>query len=148
MDKIKMFKPELDHIKDERLRNNLEIIINNLPDYFFIVPASSTGKYHPKFSLGEGGLARHSKVAFRIGLELLDTVTFGSEFTDNEKDLLLMSILVHDGLKHGNPEETYTRADHPLLISKLIKEHKDKLKMDEKDINTAETEAKPEPEKG
>ena len=88
MEKTKIFEPEIKLIKDERLRNNLEIIINNLPDYFFIVPASSTGKYHPAFSLGEGGLLRHSKVAFRIGLDLLDTVTFGSEFTDNENNAL------------------------------------------------------------
>lgn len=134
MDKIKMFKPELDHIKDERLRNNLEIIINNLPDYFFIVPASSTGKYHPAFSLGEGGLLRHSKVAFRIGLELLDTVTFGSEFTDNEKDLLLMSILVHDGLKHGKVEETYVRFDHPVLMAEYIFELKDKLTLSDDEM--------------
>ena len=29
--------------------------------------------------------------------------------------------ILHDGLKHGFPEEKYTRADHPVLISDFIK---------------------------
>ena len=60
MNKIEIFKNEINKISDERLRKNLEIIIDNLPDYFFSIPASSTGKYHPSFTLGESGLVRHS----------------------------------------------------------------------------------------
>ena len=41
-----------------------------------------------------------------------------------------MALTLHDGLKKGNPEEQYTRFDHPLLVSKLILENKDKLNMD------------------
>ena len=50
---------ELNYIKDENFRNNIEKILNSLPEYFWKVAASSTGKYHPEFSLGEGGLVRH-----------------------------------------------------------------------------------------
>ena len=39
MDKIKIFKNEINSIKNDRLRNNLEIIVSNLPDYFFSVEA-------------------------------------------------------------------------------------------------------------
>jgi hypothetical protein len=134
MNKPDNFKAELLHIKNERLRDNLSIIIDNLPDYFFTVPASSTGKYHPSFDLGEGGLIRHSKVAFRIGVELLNTKTFGDDFTADEKDLLLMSILVHDGLKMGKIEEKYTRFDHPVLMADYISEIKDKLTLSEDEI--------------
>lgn len=134
MEKIKVFEPEIKLIKDERLRNNLEIIINNLPDYFFIVPASA-GKYHPKFDLGESGLVRHSKVAFRFGYEILITHTFGDEFTEKEKDLLLMSLLVHDGLKKGKIEEEYTRFDHPIIMAEYIVELKDKLSLNDDEIS-------------
>ncbi len=41
-----------------------------------------------------------------------------------------MAIIMHDGLKKGNPEEEYTRFDHPLLVSKLIMENAKNLKMD------------------
>ena len=70
--KSDVFNTEINYIKDKRLRDNLVIILNMLPDYFYEVPASSTGKYHPSFSLGEGGLVRHSKVATRIGYTLLN----------------------------------------------------------------------------
>lgn len=134
MDKIKLLKTEIDQIKDERLRNNLEIIVSNLPDYFFIVPASSSGKYHPSFSLGEGGLLRHSKTAFKIGVELLSTSTFNADFSEKERDLILMSILVHDGLKKGKNEEKHTRFDHPILMAEYIVELKDKLSLTDDEI--------------
>ena len=56
MDKISVFENEYAYIKNEKYRENLKIMVNLLPDYFFTVPASSTGKYHPSFSLGDGGL--------------------------------------------------------------------------------------------
>ncbi len=135
MDKIQLLNTEIKEIKDSRLRENLEIIVSNLPDYFFIEPASSTGKYHPSFSLGEGGLLRHSKVAFRIGLELLSTSTFNKDFTDQERDLLLMSILVHDGLKKGKIEDKYTKFDHPVLMANYLEEIKDKLSLSKKELD-------------
>ena len=135
MDKIQLLNTEIKEIKDSRLRENLEIIVSNLPDYFFIEPASSTGKYHPSFSLGEGGLLRHSKVAFRIGLELLNTSTFNKDFTDQERDLLLMSILVHDGLKKGKIEDKYVRFDHPVLMANYLEEIKDKLSLSKEELD-------------
>lgn len=135
MNKIELINTEIKNIKDERLKSNLETIVDNLPDYFFTVPASSTGKYHPSFSLGDGGLLRHSKVAFKIGLELLNTSTFNEDFTSNERDLLLMSILVHDGLKKGKIEEKYTRFDHPIIMGEYIEELKDKLTLSDEEIS-------------
>ena len=49
MDKIKAFEQELNYIKDENIRKSLEIMINYIPDYFFHIAASSTGKYHPQY---------------------------------------------------------------------------------------------------
>jgi hypothetical protein len=135
MDKIKIFQNEINSIKNDRLRNNLEIIVSNLPDYFFSVEASSTGKYHPSFTLGERGLVRHSKVAFKIGETLLGTKTFSEDFTKDECDLLLIAILVHDGLKKGVEEEKYTRFDHPILMANYLKEIKDKLSLTDKEID-------------
>ena len=66
-----LFKNEINYIKNDRIKNSLITMINKLPDYFFLVPASSTGKYHPDYALGEGGLLRHTKAAVRIAHELL-----------------------------------------------------------------------------
>ena len=69
-EKINMFQREINYIKTERYRENIKKLISCLPDYFFEIPASSTGKYHPNYALGEGGLVRHTKVAVRIAYEL------------------------------------------------------------------------------
>lgn len=135
MNKIDCFKDELDYIKNEDIRKSLEIMIEKLPDYFFHVAASSTGKYHPKYALGDGGLLRHSKAAVRFGFELLNNPAIGDKYTEREKDLMLMGLLIHDGLKLGNPEEKYTRFDHPILMEKLVKESKDELPISEDEVD-------------
>ena len=119
----KYFEEELKYIKDKRIRENLIIMINKLPEYFFEVPASSTGKYHPDFSLGEGGLLRHTKAAVRIAVELFNDSALNN-FTQNEKDLIIFAITLHDGLKSGLQKSEYTLFEHPILMSNYIKEKK------------------------
>ena len=130
MKKQDIFKKEISYVKSASRRKDLKILINLLPDYFFEIPASSTGKYHPSFALKEGGLVRHTKVAVRIAKELLDNNTVGAKFTDTDKDLIIMALTLHDGLKSGVEKSKYTKFDHPLLISKLIMENKSKLSLD------------------
>ena len=134
MNNINYFQKEFSYIKSDEYKNDYKVLVDLLPDYFFKVAASSTGKYHPAFSLGDGGLLRHTKVAVRIGYELLSDPCIGDKYTSREKDLMLMALTMHDGVKHGIPEEKYTRADHPLLASKLIKENRDKLAMKDEDV--------------
>ena len=134
MKKIEVFKKEISYIKDANKRKDLKTLISSLPNYFFEIPASSTGKYHPEFALGEGGLVRHTKVAVRIAHELLENNTVGIKFTETDKDLIIMALTLHDGLKSGLEHSKYTKFDHPLLISKHIMEQKDKLSLDIDDI--------------
>jgi len=134
MNKIKYFSKEINYVKNKNKRKDLEYLINLLPDYFFTIPASSTGKYHPKFASTNNGLVKHTKVAVRIAYELLNNPCIGDKYTTREKDLIIISLTLHDGIKHGIPEEKYTRADHPLLVSKYIRDSKDKLNMNDEDI--------------
>lgn len=134
MNKVSSFTKEINYIKDENLKKDLKKLISLLPDYFFEVPASSTGKYHPEFALGDGGLVRHTKVAVRFAHELLENNTVGCKFTARDKDLIIMALVLHDGLKSGQEHSKYTKFEHPLLVSKYIMENKDKLSMDIDDI--------------
>lgn len=134
MKKVECFKKEISYVKDVSLKRDLKTLIGLLPDYFFSVPASSTGKYHPEFSLGEGGLVRHTKAAVRIAYELLNNNTVGMKFSDRDKDLIIMALTLHDGVKSGMEHSKYTKFDHPLLASKLIMENKSKLEMDIDDV--------------
>ncbi|MDO4341158.1 MAG: hypothetical protein Q4C44_00240 [bacterium] len=120
MNKVEIFSVEINYIKNANLKESLKLIVDKLPDYFFHEAASSTGKYHPKYAIGDGGLLRHSKAATKIGLELLNNPLIGSKYSPREKDMLLLSLLVHDGLKRGLTEEKYTRVDHPILMANFI----------------------------
>ena len=109
MNKSLKFSKELEYIKSEKIKNACQKMIELLPDYFFEVPASSTGKYHPEYALGEGGLLRHTKAAVRIAYELLNDPCIGDKYTQDEKDLMIMALILHDGLKSGLNHEKYTR---------------------------------------
>ena len=135
MEKEKVFEKELNYIKNERYKKSAISLINLLPDYFFIVPASSTGKYHPSFALGDGGLVRHTKVAVRMAVEMFNDESITGAYTNNEKDLMIIALIMHDGLKSGLEKSTYKKFEHPILVCNYIKENKDKLDLNEKEIN-------------
>ena len=128
-----IFNKEINYIKDENIKDSLITILDLLPKYFYEIPASSTGKYHPEFTLGKGGLVRHTKAAVRIAVELLNDSSLNN-FTDYEKDLIIFAITIHDGLKCGLVKSEYTCFDHPLLISKFVQDNKDKLTISKDDI--------------
>lgn len=134
MEKQDYFNKEFSYIKDSKKRDDIKYLVSNLPDYFFEIPASSTGKYHPSFANGDHGLVRHTKVAVRIAYELLNNEVINN-FTDNEKDLIIMALILHDGFKSGKVKEKYTRVDHPLLSSLFVKENKDKLSLNDMEID-------------
>ena len=131
MNKLKYFTKEISYVKDESKKRDLEYLIKLLPDYFFTIPASSSGKYHPKFANTISGLVKHTKAAVRIAYDMFETY---NNFTDDEKDLIIMALIMHDGLKKGLIEEEDTRHDHPLLVSKLIMENASELEMDIDDV--------------
>lgn len=118
--KILTFEKELKFIKDKDIRKFAIEMISMLPDYFFEVPASSTGKYHPSYSLGKSGLVRHTKGAVLIAKTLLDLEQYKEQFNEEERDIMLTALLLHDGMKHGIEGGKYTVATHPLEMSKFI----------------------------
>ncbi len=79
-----------------------------VPEYFWEVAASSTGKYHPKLSLGKGGLLRHTKMALLVAEELLNLTCY--KHIDREH--AFVAIMLHDTIKHGDKGSKYTTKDH------------------------------------
>ena len=131
--KSELFKDELNYLKNEDIKKSATELINILPEYFFHEAASSTGKYHPKYALGEGGLLRHTKAACYIAHELLNDPAIGEKYTSREKDLMIVGLIMHDGLKRGLKEETYTRFDHPLLAANFVYENREKADISEEE---------------
>ena len=134
MDKVLKLKTEIDYIKNERIKNACTEMVKLLPDYFFEVPAASTGKYHPAYASGEGGLLRHTKGAVRIAIEILSDPSTGDKYTSDEKDMMIMALILHDGLKSGIPKEKYTRFDHPILMADYIMDNEEMLGLEVEEI--------------
>ena len=116
MDKVKTFEKELEYIVDDNIKESAKTMIELLPDYFFHEAASSTGKYHPSYALGDGGLVRHTKAAVRVAYELLSDPAIGDKYTRSEKDVMIMS---------------------PILMANYVLENKDKLKMSDEEVQLA-----------
>lgn len=134
MEKIDYFNKEYEYIKNDKKKNDIKYLVSKLPDYFFEIPASSTGKYHPDFASTSHGLVKHTKVAVRIAKELLDNPGLNN-FTDDEKDIIIMALILHDGCKSGMVKEKYTRFDHPLIICDLINENRSKLSLNDGEVD-------------
>ena len=61
-----MITPILNTIINDDIREFAEVLVEGLPNYIWHVGASSTGKYHPAYSLGDGGLMRHQIAVVRF----------------------------------------------------------------------------------
>lgn len=71
-----------------------------LPDYFFITPASSTGKYHPEFANKSNGLMLHSLAVSRYTAMMCD---FIKDLETHVYNTLICAAWLHDMFKYGDP---------------------------------------------
>ncbi len=134
MDRLKIFETELDYIINPTIREFTEKALNKLPEYFFSIPASSTGKFHPSYALGDGGLVKHTQAAVRIAVELFRVDLF--KYTEDEKDMIISSLILHDGCKSGLNHSKYTVTEHPLVVAKFIKNNDELIEcLDENTLN-------------
>ena len=79
----KLVEPILNTIVNEDIKNFAKVLLNDFPDYIWHVGASSTGKYHPQYALGDGGLMRHQ----------IAVVKFLNFFFELEKIILICASL-------------------------------------------------------
>lgn len=129
--KYKIFQAELDTIQNQDIKEYAIELLNKAPNYFFNIAASSTGKYHPKYALGDGGLVRHTKALVRFANHLFELEQYHF-FTDREKDLIRVGCLIHDSKKSGEMGSMYTVFDHPILAGKSALEDSKRINEDER----------------
>ncbi len=113
------FSKELLLIESSFIQGFVKKLLTKVPDYFYTTAASSTGKYHPEYCLGKGGLLRHTKAAVMIAQGLFDNPLLNT-YTQEERDIIIAALILHDTVKHGLGGSTYTVTEHPLLVEKLI----------------------------
>lgn len=122
-----MVTPILATIVNEDIREFAKVLVEGLPNYIWEVGASSTGKYHPAYSLGVGGLMRHQIAVVRFLNYFFDLEQYNTKFTSREMDLMRVAGLCHDGRKSGEQVDyersKFTKFDHPLQMANVIRSY-------------------------
>ena len=118
VERIAVFKPQLAKIVNENIRELVVRVLERVPNNFFFLPASTTGKHHNVSSIGEGGLVRHTKALCVVADELISLRLFEKV----DFDCAIASCILHDTCKCGYEDDRGTyRHDHPLLAAKLVR---------------------------
>lgn len=114
MKKSDIFADEIALIQDKYLKDKVTTFLDDeVPDYFWKVAASSSGKYHPNFASGEGGLVRHTQMVVAV----LKEIKAIQEITDDIFDCLVVACLIHDTFKHGYKDVGFTVNEHPVIAA-------------------------------
>lgn len=127
------FKKEISYIQNDTLRQIVIETLDNSPECIVHIAASSSGKYHPAYSLGEGGLMRHIKAAVGIAHSMVETEIFKNMIYDTAvmkwedvkefyADVAYAALILHDCCKPDNTPKHNTRFDHPLIGANLFKD--------------------------
>lgn len=126
-----LFTKEIGYISDETLKKIVVDTLDASPECIQTIPASSSGKYHPVYSLGDGGLVRHVRAAVGIAHSMIETdifknIALGVGADDYEtimiyKDVAYAALILHDCMKPDDTPKHGTRFDHPLLAATLFK---------------------------
>jgi hypothetical protein len=103
------FFNELEMIKDVNIRKfTREVLLKYTPDYFWKIPASTSGKYHLPDECVEGGLVKHVKRVIIIAREMMVGLGWlghlGKEVREEKRydyDVVISACILHDILKSG-----------------------------------------------
>ena len=121
-EKIALFEKEISYMEIENIKDFFKKAIVLVPDYFFEVPASSSGKFHSSLECGLGGLVYHTRSVAKIANYLVNLQQYKSKLNEVEKDCVICAALLHDCLKHGEENKTgFSVHQHPVLSSEFVK---------------------------
>lgn len=117
--RLQFFANELFDIQDQNLKSFAVKLLTEAPDYFFTVPASSSGKYHPYFAREDNGLVKHTRCVVFFAECNAESFNFDSYM----KDMLIIAAIAHDIKKQGNNNYgRHTVWEHPELAHDYILE--------------------------
>lgn len=117
-EKAKVLEQEINLIEDIELKTLAIDLLNRIPEYFYEIAASASGKYHPQYALGEGGLVRHTKAAIMIANSLLSLEMYSH--IKQDRDYIIIALLIHDAFKRGLEYSDVTVNNHAALCAEWI----------------------------
>lgn len=125
MDKKAVFKELLDKFETEEVRLYCEDMIENIPDYIFTMPSSTSGKFHNATQCLPHGQIYHI-IMFGAIMNYRLALKCNKERFDNpvHRDAMRCVPIFHDAVKCGWNGSTFTVHDHPMLAGQWVRETK------------------------
>ena len=105
--KSDFFEREIQLIESVDLQDFVRFYFDEkVGDWFWKSGASSSGKFHPQFTRGEGGLVKHTRAVAWMCEELLKMSSY-AYMKAEYKDYARVACLLHDTCKYGGLEENH-----------------------------------------
>lgn len=121
-EKIALFEKEIAYMEIENIKDFFKKAITLVPNYFFEVPAASSGKFHSVLECGFGGLVYHTRSVAKVANYLVNLQQYKSKLNEVEKDCVICAALLHDCLKHDWENKTgFSVHQHPILAAEFVK---------------------------
>jgi len=120
--------PEIDEMENGFYRSfTIDAFRNGCPEYFWTLPTSSTGKYHPEDESGKHGNWIHTKRVFSTYQDSADSLINAGLIDSNDKQAGMAAALLHDMLKYGFPdaEGEHTIKYHDVLGAAYVRQYTD-----------------------
>jgi len=118
---LKVFEPELAKIKSEEMRAlTKKILVDDCTDYILKCSTASSGKYHPDWSNGEGGLIRHTKAVCKATETILKQMP---KYDGEDWDVPYIAAILHDMAKYTENNQQWSHQDHPIRMADKVRQH-------------------------
>lgn len=121
-EKVKVFEEELKSIPHPAVQIWVENCLGLVPDYFFEIGASVTGKYHPYWTKGRQGLVKHTRAVVRVAESLVPSMAVNIETNNNVvRAVVIASAILHDSFKYGPSFDMRLHDLHPYMPRLMFK---------------------------
>lgn len=113
---LDLLNPYIEKINHKDTKSFTIEALSYVPERFFYIPASSSGKYHPSYALGTGGLIRHTAAALYFAEALFPLY----HFTSRQKDYIRAALILHDTQKPSKAHLELLRDKYPEIFELVI----------------------------
>lgn len=115
--------PEIEDIKNDRLRTQVTNIVREFPDYFWTAPASSS--HHPPEHRARHGLWLHTKRVCTAFERLAPSMVKQGFMEWQDVDYGRAACILHDMFKYGMPPTSVdsTVEDHDIIAASWLRDH-------------------------
>ena len=121
--KVAVFQPLLDKFETDEMRLYCQDMIKTIPDYIFIMPSSTSGKFHNATQCQQHGQIYHAIMFAEILNHILALKHNQEKFkSPQQRDAMRCVPIFHDALKCGTEGGSWTVFEHPLLAGTWVRE--------------------------